>query len=54
MVIVAGGEQSQHGYWMQMGVSGLPTTAEIKLPAQEKWQELMQHAEKDLGPLPAR
>ena len=54
MIIVAGGEQSQHGYWMQMGVSGQPTTAEIKLPAQEKWQELMKQAEKDLGPVPAR
>ncbi len=54
MVVVAGGEQSQHGLWMQMGVSGLPTSAEIKLPAKEKWDELLRQAEKDLGPIPAQ
>ena len=53
MVIVAGGEQSGHGYWMQQGSVGgaLPVSKEIKLPA--NWDELLEQAEQDLGPIPA-
>lgn len=51
IVAVAGGEQSGHNYWMQVGVAGpQPTSAEIKLPA--NWDELIKKAEADLGPLP--
>ncbi|MFC2047969.1 hypothetical protein ACFLSK_00870 [Chloroflexota bacterium] len=50
MIIVAGGEQSLHGYWMQIGTSEKPTCKEIKLPP--NWDELLNKAEKDLGPLP--
>lgn len=50
MLVVAGGEQSLHGYWMQIGISIKPSCTEIKLPP--NWDELLTKAEKDLGPLP--
>jgi hypothetical protein len=53
MIVVAGGEQSGHGYWMESGHSGyMATSAEIQLPA--KWNDVLTLAEADLGPLPAR
>jgi hypothetical protein len=33
MIVVAGGEQSGHGYWMQIGTSFKPSCKEIKVPA---------------------
>ncbi|MBI2908063.1 MAG: hypothetical protein HYX92_10465 [Chloroflexi bacterium] len=53
MVIVAGGDQSGHGYWMQAGYSGefVPISTEIKLP--RNWDALLERAERDLGPLPS-
>jgi hypothetical protein len=52
MIVVAGGLQSGHAYWMQggNGVHGAED-AEIELPA--NWEELLGQAEEDLGPLPA-
>ncbi|MFH1487125.1 MAG: hypothetical protein ABIH46_13720 [Chloroflexota bacterium] len=51
MIVVAGGEQSGHNYWMQVGVAGpQPTSAAIQLPA--NWEELIRQAERVLGPLP--
>lgn len=48
-VVVAGGEQSGHSYWMQHGSSGaVPQSKEIKLPV--NWQELLDKAEEELGP----
>ena len=53
MIVVAGGEQSGHGYWMRYGFGPItPTSAEIQLPA--NWGELLKKAEEDLDPLPAR
>ena len=53
MIVVAGGEQSGHAYWMRYGPGLItPTSAEIKLPA--NWGELLKNAEEDLGPVPAR
>jgi hypothetical protein len=53
MIVVAGGEQSGHGYWLEVGHSGyVATSAEIELPA--NWDELLAQAEADLGPAPAR
>jgi hypothetical protein len=52
MIVVAGGEQSGHGYWMPVAVGINATSAQIKLPA--KWDDLIKQAEKDLGPIPAR
>ncbi|MBI2907328.1 MAG: hypothetical protein HYX92_06720 [Chloroflexi bacterium] len=53
MIVVAGGDQSGHGYWMQTGYSGnyVPISKEIKLPA--NWDELVGQAEKDLVAIPA-
>lgn len=53
MIVVAGGDQSGHGYWMQAGYSGdfKPASKEIKLPA--NWDDLLKQAEEDLGPPPA-
>ncbi|MBI2910144.1 MAG: hypothetical protein HYX92_21085 [Chloroflexi bacterium] len=53
MIVVAGGDQSGHGYWMQTGYSGKfePISKEIKLPT--NWSELIKQAGEDLGPLPA-
>jgi hypothetical protein len=53
MIVVAGGEQSGHAYWMRYGPGPItPTSAEINLPA--NWSELLKKAEEDLGPVPAR
>ena len=53
MIVVAGGEQSGHGYWMRYGSGPItPTSAEIKLPV--NWGALLKKAEEDLGPFPAR
>lgn len=49
MIVVAGGEQSGHNYWMQVGVAGLrPVSAAIQLPS--NWDELIRKAEEDNGP----
>ena len=51
MIVVAGGEQSGHSYWLQVHGGSLgPATKEIKLPA--NWKELLNKADEDLGPLP--
>lgn len=46
-LVVAGGEQSGHGFWV---TTGKLYTTEIKLPA--NWDELLKQAEEDLGPIP--
>ena len=48
MIVVAGGEQSGHGYWMQLGVSFKPVCKEVKLPSH--WSKLLLEAENDPGP----
>lgn len=51
MVVVAGGEQSGHGYHMRLGCCCLePVTMEIELP--KNWDELIARAEEELGPVP--
>jgi hypothetical protein len=51
--VVAGGAQSQHGYWMQVsGKEKMPVSKEIRLPAKATWDSLLAQAEADLGPLP--
>ena len=52
MLVVAGGDQSQHGYYMQLGTSYKPTCKPVKLPT--RWNELLKEAEKDLGTIPTR
>lgn len=50
-VVVAGGDQSGHAYWMQVGHSNHTiVNAEIKLP--KNWDDLLKQAVTDLGPLP--
>ncbi len=52
ILVVAGGAQGMHSYWMGMGCcAGVPTSAEIELPA--NWDALLAQAEEDIGPLPA-
>ena len=52
MIVVAGGEQSGHSYWLQVhGGTGGPASREIALPG--GWQALLEKAGEDLGPLPA-
>ncbi len=49
IIVVAGGAQSGHGYWMQVGCcTEGPTSSQIRLP--DNWRSLMAEAEKDLGP----
>ncbi len=49
--VVAGGAQSGHGYWMSTVFAPFTVpTVEIKLPA--NWDELLEKAEEELGPLP--
>ena len=53
MIVVAGGEQSGHAYWMRRGSGPItPTSAEIEIPA--NWGELLKQAEEDLGLPPVR
>jgi len=48
-IVVAGGLQSGHMMWLQVGCCPEQvTSAEIKLPA--NWEELLRKAEEDLGP----
>jgi hypothetical protein len=52
MIVVAGGKQSGHGYWMRMGCCPTqPVSAEIELP--RNWEGLIKKAEEDLGPIPS-
>lgn len=39
MIVVAGGDQSGHGYWMQIGTSFKPSCKKIDLPP--KWDDLV-------------
>lgn len=49
MIVVAGGEQSGHSYWLQVhGGTGGPATREIALP--KSWDALLAKAQDDLGP----
>ncbi len=51
-IVIAGGAQSGHMMWLQVGASPEQlTSAGIKLPA--NWDELLKKGEEDLGPLPA-
>ena len=51
-IVVAGGLQSGHMMWLQVGCCPEKlTSAEIKLPA--NWDALLEKAEEDLGPLPS-
>ena len=52
-IVVTGGDQAGHAYWMQVGSTQYRVLSkEVALPA--KWQALLDKAEKDLGPAPAR
>ncbi len=47
MIVVAGGEQSGHWYWMQTAWSALqPVSAKIELPS--NWDDLLKKAEEDI------
>jgi hypothetical protein len=47
MIVVAGGEQSGHGYWLRYGPGPkTPISAEIQLP--KNWATLLKEAEEDL------
>ena len=52
MVVIAGGDQSGHAFWMAPGgTSGYTTVdAGIKLP--KSWNQLLKQAEAELGPVP--
>ena len=50
-VIMCGGAQGGHAYWMAGTNFGLMTSAEVDLP--KNWDDLMLDAEIALGPLPA-
>jgi hypothetical protein len=51
MIVIAGGKQSGHGYYMRMGCCPMqPLSMEIDLP--KNWESLLEQAEADLGPLP--
>jgi hypothetical protein len=50
-IVVAGGAQSAHAYWMEIGKSTTMLSVETKLPA--NWNDLIKASESDLGPIPA-
>ena len=47
MIVVAGGKQSGHAYWMAPTMSGNVVSKKINLPT--NWNELLKKASKDLG-----
>ena len=49
-VVVAGGTQSGHGYYMGPVTQGSVQSYEVKLPS--NWDKLIQDAVEDLGPVP--
>ncbi len=49
-IVVAGGAQSAHAYWMEVGKNTELASESIALPS--KWNELIAEAEADLGPMP--
>jgi hypothetical protein len=52
MIVVAGGKQSGHGYWMRLGCcTTQPISTEIELP--QNWEALIARAEEEMGPLPS-
>ncbi len=53
-IVVAGGAQGGHGYWMQVGYGSDPVTVEIELAEKRRWDTLLDRADKDLGPLRGR
>lgn len=50
-IVVAGGQQGGHCYWIRADQRGVSSKAQIKLPA--NWGQLIEKASNDLGPLPA-
>jgi hypothetical protein len=52
LIVIAGGDQSGHAFWMAPGGTSGYTTVdrEIKLP--KNWDQLLKQAEADLGPVP--
>ena len=51
MIVVCGGKQSGHGFWMRMGCCPMqPISMEIELPS--NWDELIAKSIEDMGPLP--
>ena len=52
VIVVAGGKQSGHAYWMRIGCCPTqPISTEIGLP--KNWDALIKRAEDDLGPIPS-
>ena len=52
-IVVAGGEQSGHAYFMP-NQGNTPMSREIKLPTEWKWNDLLKQAQIDLGSIPDR
>jgi len=52
-IVVAGGDQSGHMMWLQVGCCPQQlSSVEIRLP--KNWEQLLQRAEEDMGPIPAQ
>jgi hypothetical protein len=51
MLVIGGGAQGGHCYYMMGCFIEPPMTREIKLP--KNWDSLLKQAEEDLGPVPA-
>lgn len=49
-IVVCGGDQGGHGYWMPPMVAAVNPSIEIQLPS--NWDDLLFQAEIDLGPIP--
>jgi hypothetical protein len=50
-VVIAGGAQSAHAYWMEVGKNTNLVSRPIRLPS--KWSALIDASETDLGSIPA-
>jgi hypothetical protein len=51
MIVVVGGKESGHGYWMYVGCClKKVTSAKINRPA--AWEQLLKEAEEELGASP--
>jgi hypothetical protein len=50
ILVITGGDQSAHVYWMAAGMGRLNVSKAVQTPTQAKWDALLRQAEADLGP----
>lgn len=52
MVVIAGGDNASHSYWLQTSNTYRSISAEIRLPNSARWDKLLAQAEEEMGSPP--